>query len=729
LRTRLAALSALFLAAHLAYLPPTLEDIDSINFAMGVRHFVVSRHQPHPPGYPIFIALGKASTPVFQAVGVAGAEPRALAFWSALFGALLIPLLYGVFRAIDGDSWRAFWAAAFAGCSPLVWSTAARPLSDVTGLACAVAAQGLLVASFTGRAGTMALTTGAFVAGLAAGIRVQTAVLTGPVLLLAFFATRGVSPLMRLRTILAFTAGIAIWAVPLIVASGGVGSYIVALGAQAGEDFGGVQMLWTSRSARLVLNALLDSFVLLWGSLVLGGAVLLAAVAGLLRLLGARALTTIGLLFVLFAPYAVFHLLFHETVTMRYALPLVVPVAYLCVRAVNTGTRMVFVELAFITAFLVISVPAMTAFGRHGSPAVAAMRDALATGATTSAHAGMRRVWEWEGQGSVTRFLPATHGHEWLGLVEEWRHNPAAAIQFLANPRRTDLALIDPHAARESLAYHWSFAEIPFVAGARPGAVSRISYDPPGWMLDRGWALTAETAGVSERDGYGPHLKPSVAWVRARDTTTALMIGGRHLGTAGDPEATITMSIGDRTVDTWQVAPGFFFRVVPLPAPMLAGAGYIPLAIAATSPANSSRVKLEQFDLQPEGTPMVGLVEGWQEPEYNPATGRAWRWMTEQAALWVRPVGRDVRIVIEAESPRRYFKVAPLLRAKVNGLDVSQLSPSADFRWEFVVPGAALDASAGRVTIESDQFFVPGDRDGTADRRHLALRVYSLKVE
>ncbi len=42
LRTRLAALAALFLATHLAFLPPTLEDIDSINFAMGVRHFDVA---------------------------------------------------------------------------------------------------------------------------------------------------------------------------------------------------------------------------------------------------------------------------------------------------------------------------------------------------------------------------------------------------------------------------------------------------------------------------------------------------------------------------------------------------------------------------------------------------------------------------------------------------------------------------------------------------------------
>ena len=31
----------------------------------------------------------------------------------------------------------------------------------------------------------------------------------------------------------------------------------------------------------------------------------------------------------MFGPYAVFHLVFQETVTVRYALPLVLPIAYL----------------------------------------------------------------------------------------------------------------------------------------------------------------------------------------------------------------------------------------------------------------------------------------------------------------------------------------------------------------------------------------------------------------
>jgi hypothetical protein len=68
-RKGVAALALLFLAAHLPFLPPTLEDLDSISFAMGVRDFDIARHQPHPPGYPVYIALGKASTAALRLAG------------------------------------------------------------------------------------------------------------------------------------------------------------------------------------------------------------------------------------------------------------------------------------------------------------------------------------------------------------------------------------------------------------------------------------------------------------------------------------------------------------------------------------------------------------------------------------------------------------------------------------------------------------------------------------
>jgi len=75
-------LAGIFLTLHLPYLPRSLEDLDSINFALGVRQFDVAHHQPHPPGYPVYMFIAKA---VYTAVPD---EARALGLVSVLSGGL-----------------------------------------------------------------------------------------------------------------------------------------------------------------------------------------------------------------------------------------------------------------------------------------------------------------------------------------------------------------------------------------------------------------------------------------------------------------------------------------------------------------------------------------------------------------------------------------------------------------------------------------------------------------
>ena len=73
-RIILAALTLIFALAHVPFLATSLEDIDSVNFALGVRDFDVAAHRPHPPGYPVYIALGKVATAI---AGVPSAKATA----------------------------------------------------------------------------------------------------------------------------------------------------------------------------------------------------------------------------------------------------------------------------------------------------------------------------------------------------------------------------------------------------------------------------------------------------------------------------------------------------------------------------------------------------------------------------------------------------------------------------------------------------------------------------
>jgi hypothetical protein len=759
-RNAIALLSLVFIAAHVPLLPPTLEDTDSINFALGVADFDVAKHQPHPPGYPVFIALGKVSTSLLRVAGVPSPEPRGLAIWSAISGAALVCLLYGFFCAL-GSVGRvlqgppvAGWATLVAVTSPLFWFTALRPLSDTTGLAAAVGAQALIVSVMTGKARPRALTWGACLAGFAIGARSQTLLLTLPLLGLALVLPGlGLRVRDRIAAIAAVSIGVLVWGIPLIVASGGLSSYAAAIGSQAGEDLSGVVMLWTTRRPRVALDALTYSFLWPWGHPIAGGLVIGAATIGAVRMLR-KMPHALAVLLVAFVPYAIFHLLFHETITVRYALPLVVPVAYLAVCALAwAGSAVTAAGVAAVVVWsLVMTVPATISYGRHGSPAFLALYDAPQTKAhktrarprVIGLHAVARRAVDWL---EVTRETPLTsgfrgtqplrvlkgpHGYEWLTLVEQWRSDPASRISFVADPRRTDLALFDPVAARAPVRYRWGFVEPPFVGGTRPGDTDLYALAPPGWMLDRGWALTAEVAGTTEKDGLGPHRKPAVAWIRARADAATLMIGGRHLGAPEDPAVRISLSLNGAPLHTFEARPGFFFRLVALPAGSLAaGAGYIPLEVKSAAADGSSRVipvDLEQFNLQSPGTPMIGLEKGWQEPEYDPRTARSWRWAAERATVWVRPVGRDVKLTLSGESPLRYFDSAPAVTVSVSGREVARFSPAADFTQQIVLAADALAVADGHVVIASDKSFVPAERAGSADKRHLALRIYSHAV-
>ena len=533
----------------------------------------------------------------------------------------------------------------------------------------------------------------------------------------------------------------------MINASGGLSGYAAALGSQAGEDFSGVVMLWNVRSPRVAVDALIYSFLWPWGSRAIGSFVVALAAAGALRV-GWQRPRGLVLLLVGFVPYAIFHLLFHEVVTVRYALPLIVPVAWLAAAALEWPRRKVLPIGALALALLSLrsAIPATVAYAHGGSPAFRAFADVEGWRRGTPAldraeaapvdavgmHAVARRAAQWERESLPGRLLDAPHGREWLALVADWRAHPDASIAFVADPRRTDLALIDPASRRLVGTYRWGFIEPPFVGGARPGDSDLYRMSPPRWMLDRGWALGAEVAGVTARDQLGPHRQASVAWVRSDPREVLLLLGGRHLGGAGDPSVRVSLRANGRPLAPFDVTPGFFFKVIPIEAGMFSSPdAYVRLEVTAESaaPGRVIPVALEQFDLQPQGTPMIGVEEGWHEPEYNPLTARAWRWSSERATIWIRPVGRDVTLVLEGESPLRYFDSAPVVTVTAAGRPVGRFSPTADFKQELVVPADALNAAGGRVLIESDKWFAPGDRAGTGDKRHLALRIYSYSVK
>jgi len=118
----------LFFAAFALYFlthSPALDEIDAVQFAMGVRSFDLWHHQPHPPGYPLFIFLGWLGTKLFHT----GTE-SSLYCVSAFGGGLFIAAWFSIIRAQFSEK-LAWWVATSLLITPVVWMTATKALTDM----------------------------------------------------------------------------------------------------------------------------------------------------------------------------------------------------------------------------------------------------------------------------------------------------------------------------------------------------------------------------------------------------------------------------------------------------------------------------------------------------------------------------------------------------------------------------------------------------------------------
>ncbi|HEX3702546.1 MAG TPA: hypothetical protein VHU82_04395 [Vicinamibacterales bacterium] len=735
-------MALLFLALHLPSLPASLEDLDSINFALGIRHFDVVHHQPHPPGYPLFVLAAKG------AHALVVPEATALGLVGVVSGALGAFALVVLFRRMDDEpGWRPYLATLVTMTAPLYWFTAARPLSDTTGLAAALGVQALTLSAFTPGAAIRA----AACAGFAIGLRSQVAWLTLP--LLAFTIIRRSGRDLRTSTLAraaaaCFAGGLA-WAIPLVWLSGGPAAYWHALSNQGAEDFGGVTMLWTMPTPRELAEALYYAFVAPWAIWPLAGVVLVFAIAGAVRLWRRRASALVTLAWA-FLPYLMFDLLFQETFTTRYALPLVAPIAYLAVHglAALPSRQAVALAAGLAACNLAVGAPQLWSYSRAEAPAfrmLADMRDPTPSsqrGAKASAERSadafalqrqpvvamhrrealdLRRPIQWVGAAMprVAATLPAPPKHEWLELVKYWNGGGRNPVWFVADPLRSDLALVD-HAEAPLRSYDWTLTLPVLLGGVRPSAMDWYRLDDPGWYLGEGWALTPETAGVAGEDHRGPGVAPIVGWIRRRAEAAVLMYGGRNM----TPKTShVRVSLDGRAIDDRDVAPGSFLQMIDLPAGTLDGDGpHARLTVAA----DSDRTAIEQFDAQSTGHVVFGYGEGWHEHEYDPSTGAQWRWTSERAALHIRAEGHALTLVLRGVTERSGISH---IVVRVGDRILARESVGATLALSIGIPAAIVSARDTILTIESDQTHVPAERSRRSpDRRRLGLRVFECRV-
>jgi Dolichyl-phosphate-mannose-protein mannosyltransferase len=185
---------------------PGLDEWDSVQFAMGIREFNLWKHQPHPPGYPLYIFFA------WLAVRLFGWSPEfSLQFLSCAGGALFVGAWFCIVRLQFGERFAWLVAGALA-ITPVVWMTSIRALTDslAAGL---LSAQLFCSLLFRENARKKQLIAIGLLGAAAAGVRPQFLPVALLILITSLFRRRAGAKIWLTGGAI-FVAGCLLWLVP-----------------------------------------------------------------------------------------------------------------------------------------------------------------------------------------------------------------------------------------------------------------------------------------------------------------------------------------------------------------------------------------------------------------------------------------------------------------------------------------------------------------------------------
>lgn len=222
------ALAFLTLALRLPLQSQTLNDWDSVNHALALTGFDVVAHRPQPPGYILYIGLGRLAQFVWP-------DPQsALVAVSILAAVVAVVLLYFLGRRVVSPT-VGLIAALLLATSPAFWFDSLVALPYVVEGCFSIAVAYLLYRVLAGEANLAPLAAVVFAGGI--GARQMLSVFLGPLALYVYWKQ---SRRARLEGLGWFTLVCLIWFVPMVASAGGLAGYLTALralNAAFGEEY------------------------------------------------------------------------------------------------------------------------------------------------------------------------------------------------------------------------------------------------------------------------------------------------------------------------------------------------------------------------------------------------------------------------------------------------------------------------------------------------------------
>lgn len=193
---------------RLIFLSPWLEDWDSVQFSLALHEFDILKHQPHPPGYPLYILLGKFLHYFIKS------DVKALTFLSALCGSVSIFITY-LFTKKMFNKKVALFSSIILSVLPVHWVLSEIAISNIPGLFFLTL---LVHVSYRDLTGSNDKTLLGFISGITLGVRATDAPIVIGILLFSALKKRRIRYLIYLSIGVLF--GISIWFIPLILKTG-----------------------------------------------------------------------------------------------------------------------------------------------------------------------------------------------------------------------------------------------------------------------------------------------------------------------------------------------------------------------------------------------------------------------------------------------------------------------------------------------------------------------------
>ncbi|MFZ3207513.1 MAG: glycosyltransferase family 39 protein [Geobacteraceae bacterium] len=204
------------IATRIPFTEKLLYHMDSVQYALAIGHYDITVHQPHPPGYFLYVMLGRA------AYAITGDPHTALLSLSILFSALTVVAIYYLARELHDDT-CALMAALLAITSPNLWFHGEVALNYVIEAFFSTVIALLCWHIHRGKVRLVWLS--AIILAMTGGVRQSTAVFLFPLWLLAIRR-------LPLRTIITavglFVIASLCWFVPMVWMTGGLERYLGA---------------------------------------------------------------------------------------------------------------------------------------------------------------------------------------------------------------------------------------------------------------------------------------------------------------------------------------------------------------------------------------------------------------------------------------------------------------------------------------------------------------------